>query len=87
MILFIRNNCINCPQGMLDTIRRMGGQILQVIQHPDGTPYIQLEPKALSKLPPSISGLPALLTENHVYMGLNPILSFINSKKETLHAR
>ncbi len=87
MVLLIRDNCVNCPREMLDKIKDLGGKVFTVIQHPDGKPYVQLEPQKFSSLPKDITGLPALFTENHIYMGLNPILGFINSKKETMHAR
>ena len=87
MVLLIRENCVNCPQEMLDKIKNLGGKIFTVIQHPDGMPYVQLELQKFSSLSKDITGLPALFTEGHIYMGLDPILDFINSYKETVHAR
>lgn len=87
MILFTKKNCPNCPEDLLDNVKRIGGKIFTVIQHPDGAPYIQLESQKFSPLPKEITGLPALFTEDHIYMGLDPILGFINSHKEIMHAR
>jgi len=84
MILLIKDHCPHCPKDLEAMINQLNGNTFKVIQHPDGSSFIQLNNKEFSPLPKSIIGLPALIVKEHLYMGETPIRDFLSSQFPTL---
>jgi hypothetical protein len=75
MILLTQHDCPFCTPDLLEKVNVMGGKHLRVINHPDGTPYI--EDESFVPLPAWVRGLPALIVGKDVYMGVAPIREFL----------
>lgn len=66
---------------MKDEIKKMGGQSFNVVRHPDGNMFIEVDEKTFAPLPPQITGLPALICDTKIYIGQMPIDEFISSRE------
>lgn len=77
MVLLAKHKCMFCP-GIIKDFKHIINQILEVVQHPDGAFYIKTGPYEFVPLPSNVPALPALLNENHVYVGEAPIREFLS---------
>lgn len=83
MVLFTQEHCPHCPPELKETIKKLGGHVFDVVQHPDGTLYLKIEEGMFSELDMKFPGLPALIVNEKIYIGGEPIKEFLN--KECAH--
>lgn len=78
MVLLTRSNCVWC-RAVRASYTHLITKIMEVVQHPDGMMYIKTGPYEFVPLPANIVGLPALIHDNHVYIGESPIMGFLHA--------
>lgn len=84
MILLIKEYCPHCSKDLNAMVNQLNGKIFKVIQHPDGSSFVQLDDEEFSPLPKGIIGLPALIVEQNLYMGETLIRDFLSLRFPTL---
>lgn len=71
MILFVRENCIFCEK-----VKDMKGLTILQVHETSRGPMVKIDDTFIP-LPSSVTGLPALLDREHLYIGENPITDFL----------